>query len=341
MSNPAAPNRNAVMATIAIGIATSVLGLLIYSWISGSASSFGRTLNALLHMIAPWLEDGGALVALAALAFLVFCLWGAWPAINQSGAGERPVFRTARQALAPDSVKIVDPREALAEISAMVGLVPVKEEINRLLSRVEVERRRRARGVAATPMNLHMVFTGPPGVGKTVAARTLGRIYASSGLLARGHVVETDRSGLVGEYMGQTAPKTVAICRSALDGVLFVDEAYELSPRGQRDPFGQEAINALLKFMEDNRSRLAVVVAGYPLEMRRFLDSNPGLADRFPRQIDFPAFSVDELLQILSLEMVGQNLELPDRWDKPVRGWLAEARAREGFGNARAVRNFV
>src|SRR5262249_16694980 len=150
------------------------------------------------------------------------------------------------------------------------------------------------------PISRHMVFTGPPGVGKTEVARGLGEIYRSLNVLRKGHLVETDRSGLVASYIGQTAPKTLDKCKEALDGILFIHEAYALATASSGD-FGRESINALLKFMEDNRDRIVVIVAGYPNEMHTFIDSNPGLASRFTKTIAFPPYSADELAAILRL----------------------------------------
>jgi S1-C subfamily serine protease/AAA+ superfamily predicted ATPase len=229
--------------------------------------------------------------------------------------------------------------QALDRLEEMVGLESVKEEVNRLMSALEVERLRREQGLVVAPISRHMVFTGPPGAGKTEVARALGEIYRSLNVLRKGHLVETDRSGLVAGYIGQTAPKTLDKCREALDGILFIDEAYSLSRPG--NDFGQEAIDTLLKFMEDNRDRIVVIVAGYPNEMQRFINSNPGLSSRFTKTIEFPSYAANELAAILRVMAKRQNFVLPDDLESSLGPWIKVGMRNKSWGQAREMRTLL
>src|SRR6195952_5891550 len=213
---------------------------------------------------------------------------------------------------------------AIARLDAMVGLVPVKQEVKSLVARMKVEQVRRDQGLDVSALSQHMVFTGPPGVGKTEVARLIGEIFAALRVLRKGHIVETDRAGLVAGYLGQTAPKTLDKCREALDGILFIDEAYSLSTgsEGGGQDFGKEAIDTLLKFLEDNRDRIIVIVAGYPNEMRRFIDSNPGLSSRFTKTVDFPAYGAADLCEILKRMAERQHFTLPDDFANALTAWI-------------------
>ena len=236
----------------------------------------------------------------------------------------------------PPPEKIED---LLAELDSYIGLGVVKEEVHNLINMVQVYKLRQQHDLPTTDMSLHMVFTGNPGTGKTMMARMMARIYRSLGILSKGQLVEVDRSGLVAGYVGQTALKTQKVIEKAMGGVLFVDEAYALNGRSEND-FGQEAIDTLLKAMEDHRDDLVVIVAGYTDLMDRFIHSNPGLESRFNRFLLFEDYTSDEMLDIFKMQCKKGCYQLSDGVEELVRDYITEENGDpETFGNARGVRN--
>ncbi len=229
---------------------------------------------------------------------------------------------------------------AFAKLDAMIGLAPVKKEVRNLVARMQVEQKRRDQGLDVSALSQHMVFTGPPGVGKTEVARLVGEIFRGLKVLRKGHIVETDRSGLVAGYTGQTASKTLDKCREALDGILFIDEAYSLASR-PGDDVGKEAVDTLLKFMEDNRDRIIVIAAGYRNEMRRFIDSNPGLSSRFSKTVDFPSYSSSELGEIFKRMAARQQFTLPEGFENRIRPWIESRATAEDWANGREMRTLL
>ena len=243
-----------------------------------------------------------------------------------------------------DSIVVNEPLEGdpYQELDELIGLGSVKTEVRSLANFVRLQKEREAKGLKTAKVSYHLVFYGSPGTGKTTVARIVGRIYKDLGVLKKGHTVETDRAGLCGQYVGQTGPKTDSVIAKALDGVLFIDEAYSLVPEGGAgNDYGQEAISTILKRMEDYRDRLVVIVAGYKNEMQRFIDSNPGLQSRFNRYIDFPDYTGTELTDIFKMYMKKNQYTL----SKETEAYLKErfnyavAHKDRNFGNARYARN--
>ncbi len=232
-----------------------------------------------------------------------------------------------------------DFESVLKKIDEMVGLDNIKEEINTLINLIKIKKKRKERGLPNSKISLHSVFYGPPGTGKTTIARLLGKVFKYLGLLEKGHVVETDRAGLVAGFIGQTAIQVNKIAEAAMGGILFIDEAYAL--KGSGNDFGQEAIDTILKRMEDHRDKFVVIVAGYPDEMKEFIDSNPGLKSRFSRYFYFKDYNAIELVQIYKIFCKNTAINLTKAGEEKLLTMLKILYAKKGrsFGNGRLVRN--
>ncbi len=229
-----------------------------------------------------------------------------------------------------------DPMETL---NNLIGLEKIKHDVKELTNFAKIQKARQDAGLRSVPVSLHLVFTGNPGTGKTTVARILAKLYRQIGVLSKGQLVEVDRSGLVAGYVGQTALKTQEQIQKALGGVLFIDEAYALASR--TEDFGQEAIDTILKAMEDHRDDLIVIVAGYTEPMERFINSNPGLKSRFNKYIEFPDYTIDELMKIFDLNCKKYDYVIEEETRKHVREKIAAKKlaSLENFANARSVRN--
>lgn len=257
---------------------------------------------------------------------------------EQTAGGEKSKAGDAEK---PDAEeKKPDFDELMAQLDSLVGLDDVKKDIKNLMNLVKVRRLRKENGLPIPPMSLHMVFMGNPGTGKTTVARIISGLYAAIGVLEKGQLIEVDRSGLVAGYVGQTALKTQEVIKSALGGVLFIDEAYSIASGGEND-FGREAIETILKAMEDHRDELIVVVAGYDGPMEKFINSNPGLQSRFNKYFYFPDYNGEQLLHIFKGQCKKNGYALTEEAEAEAKAMFEELYENRGenFGNGRDVRN--
>lgn len=258
------------------------------------------------------------------------------PAVTAASTGDGKPNTTAKAEETPK--ESMD--DLMKELNGYIGLTTVKEQVDQLVHWIEIAKLRKEHGLPQSDLSLHMVFSGNPGTGKTMIARLMSRIFHSLGILSKGQLVEVDRGDLVAGYVGQTAIKTKEVINKAMGGVLFIDEAYALTNRGEND-YGTEAVDTLLKAMEDHRDDLVVIVAGYIEPMKKFLHSNPGLESRFNRFIDFPDYTLDELMAMFDMRCESKGYTL----DPQARCALRQVIDREstadvkGFGNGRGVRN--
>ncbi|KPI11139.1 AAA ATPase central domain protein [Actinobacteria bacterium OK074] len=260
---------------------------------------------------------------------------GPQSALPATAGGDTAAGTSARETEAPAEDTLED---LLAELDGLAGLARVKHDVSSLVKLMRTVRRREDMGLAPPPLSRHLVFAGNPGTGKTTVARLYGRILAAVGLLERGHLVEADRSALVGEYVGHTGPKTQRVFEQARGGVLFIDEAYALSAYAGTNDFGQEAIATLVKLMEDHRDDVVVIVAGYPKEMEVFVRSNPGLASRFTRTLLFEDYGTAELVEIVEHQAAQHQYELTGPGREALAAHFAALVKDRGFGNGRAAR---
>ena len=256
------------------------------------------------------------------------------PKTKAADAGDGEVNQTEEEL--PPKENIEDLKK---ELDSYIGLESVKREVRDLINMATVYKMRRDHDLPTADMSLHMVFSGNPGTGKTMIARLMARVYHSLDLLSKGHLVEVDRSGLVAGYIGQTAIKTTKVTEEAMGGVLFIDEAYTLTSKSEND-FGYEAVDTILKAMEDNRDDLVVIVAGYTELMEDFVDSNPGLRSRFNKYLHFDDYTAEEMTGIFTLQCQKSCYTLDEDAKAELQSYFAAVSAEAGeFGNARGVRN--
>ena len=258
---------------------------------------------------------------------------------SAAGAVPRAATATAQTAQQPQEKKKEPEKDPMEELDALIGLAKIKHDVRELTDFVRIQKLRKDGGLKSVPVSLHLVFTGNPGTGKTTVARILAKLYKQIGVLSTGQLVEVDRSGLVAGYVGQTAIKTSKKIEEAKGGVLFIDEAYALARKD--DTFGQEAIDTILKAMEDNREDFVVIVAGYTRPMENFINSNPGLKSRFNKYIEFPDYTIDELMGIFDMNCKKYDYEAEDDVKAQIRAMIVQRKMAEleNFANAREVRN--
>ena len=259
---------------------------------------------------------------------------------TDGGNGMPVQTATGGPAPAPEPEKPKEPeKDPMEELESLVGLTTIKEDVKELMAFVKIQKLRKDAGLKSVPVSLHLVFTGNPGTGKTTVARIIGRLYKQIGVLSQGQLVEVDRSGLVAGYVGQTALKTQEQIKKAMGGVLFIDEAYALAQKD--DAFGQEAIDTVLKAMEDHRDDLVVIVAGYTKPMEKFINSNPGLKSRFNKYFEFPDYTIDELEAIFNLNCKKYDYIVEEDAQKQIRARIVSRKMQrqDNFANAREVRN--
>ena len=237
-----------------------------------------------------------------------------------------------------DSSEVLKVEEVLAKFDALVGMEEVKQQVVSLVNLHQLNLRREEEDLTSVPVGLHLVFSGNPGTGKTTVARLVAQLYQSLGLLPKGHLVEVQRADLIAGYVGQTAIKVQQAVKSAMGGVLFIDEAYALAGNSEQD-FGSEAISTLVKMMEDNRDRLAVIAAGYEEDMEFFINSNAGLKSRFQRYVNFRDFDPDELVQIFEVEAINYEISVSDEVREVLLGIFESLPPESLNGNGRFARN--
>jgi stage V sporulation protein K len=272
-------------------------------------------------------------------AFNLLTGMGSKNAIKINKPGVNPVIEERDKKFVNDKEKL---DELLKEMDRLVELTEIKKIIREYLAFIEIQNLRKKYKLKTQPVVMHMIFKGNPGTGKTTMARIIGKIFKEVGFLNKGEVIEAERSDLVGEYIGHTAQKTKKLIEKALGGVLFIDEAYSLARGGEKD-FGKEAIDTMVKAMEDYKDDLIIILAGYREEMNYFLECNPGLRSRFAIQIDFPDYSIDQLVEIAEMMYSEREYVLDKESKHYIYRVLTKLRNEEGLnnGNARTVRNLV